>query len=313
MALINFRAPPLPNPPGEYDAQYIRQMIRVLERYFAQLDSLTPNQAQSYKADEFIGGTFTGEGISGTTLDTDDITARDAGIDFVTSDISTADYLTGNAVYAREFLTGNAMVDSLYGTTLYGDGKNITRPYNQLLSTTNQTAAAIDVAYALALDTSTFTDGITIVSNSRITFATAGIYTLSFRVQLESVSATTETVDVWLRKNGTDIATSNSRFGVPPRKSAGIPATSIAPTPQTITLAANDYVEIMWRASDTTVSVAYYAAVAYSAGVTPAIPATPSVIVGIVFVSAKYPSTTYVAPLSVTGRTRVGTVTVVTP
>ena len=62
MALEKFRAAPLPNPPFEYDAQYIRQLIRVLEVYFDQLDSKTPNFAQSYRADNFYGGLFSGDG-----------------------------------------------------------------------------------------------------------------------------------------------------------------------------------------------------------------------------------------------------------
>lgn len=53
MALDNFRASPLPNPPTQYDPQYIRQVIRVLETYFSQLDSNTPNHAQKYTADLF--------------------------------------------------------------------------------------------------------------------------------------------------------------------------------------------------------------------------------------------------------------------
>jgi len=59
MALTAFKHSPLPNPTQEYDAQYVRQLIRVIELYFNQLDSLTPNQAQSYTADAFIGGTIT--------------------------------------------------------------------------------------------------------------------------------------------------------------------------------------------------------------------------------------------------------------
>lgn len=54
MALTKFRASPLPNPPAQYDPQYIRQMIRVLETYFSQLDSATPNYAESYTANEII-------------------------------------------------------------------------------------------------------------------------------------------------------------------------------------------------------------------------------------------------------------------
>jgi len=54
MALTKFRAAPLPNAPAEYDAQHIRQVIRVLETYFSQLDSKTPNYAESYTADQFL-------------------------------------------------------------------------------------------------------------------------------------------------------------------------------------------------------------------------------------------------------------------
>jgi hypothetical protein len=226
MALERFRAPPLPNPPQDYDPTYVRQLIRVLELYFTQLDSFTPNQAQSYRADNFYGGAF------------------------------------------------------------FGDGKGLDTPFNELLSNASQTAAAIDIAYALTLDTAEFPGDISIVSSSRITFASGGAYVLSFSIQLESTSTSTEHVDIWLRKNGTDIPASNSRFGIPARKSAGIPAAMIATTPLTITVAANDYVQIMWCVSNTAVSIKYYPAVAYSAGVTPAIPATPSAIVGVGFASS---------------------------
>ena len=55
MALDKIRAAPIPNPPSDYDAQYMRQVIRVLETYFSQLDSRTPNNAEKYTADTFNG------------------------------------------------------------------------------------------------------------------------------------------------------------------------------------------------------------------------------------------------------------------
>jgi len=55
MAMDKFRAAPLPNPPTQWDPQYGRQLIRVLENYFSQLDSNTPNHAQQYTADTFDG------------------------------------------------------------------------------------------------------------------------------------------------------------------------------------------------------------------------------------------------------------------
>jgi hypothetical protein len=55
MALDKFRAAPIPNPPSQYDPQYMRQVIRVIETYFSQLDSNTPNNAQKYTANTFNG------------------------------------------------------------------------------------------------------------------------------------------------------------------------------------------------------------------------------------------------------------------
>lgn len=65
MALEKFRASPLPIPGLEYDQQYMLQLIRVIGLYFNQLDSLTPNQAQSYRADQFIGGQYRGTDFIG--------------------------------------------------------------------------------------------------------------------------------------------------------------------------------------------------------------------------------------------------------
>lgn len=53
MALKKFRAPRLPDAPTEYDVVYMRSLARVLEIYFNQLDSQTPNIAESYTADDF--------------------------------------------------------------------------------------------------------------------------------------------------------------------------------------------------------------------------------------------------------------------
>lgn len=49
MAMEKFRASPLPNPPENYSPEYVRQLIRVIELYFGQLDSQTPLQNQYFK------------------------------------------------------------------------------------------------------------------------------------------------------------------------------------------------------------------------------------------------------------------------
>jgi len=49
MAMIFFRASPLPRPLREYSEEQMFQMIRVLELYFGQLDSQTPLQAEFFR------------------------------------------------------------------------------------------------------------------------------------------------------------------------------------------------------------------------------------------------------------------------
>lgn len=237
MALERFKAAPLPNPPAAYDPQYVRQLIRVLEIYFSQLDSFTPNQASSYRADNFYGGDFTG------------------------------DLFTGNGI-------------------------GLTFPHNQFYSSVDQNAAAIDQAYAVRLENTAFADGITItgVNNTRITFGSAGIYRLDFSLAFKNPTNDAQYVDIWFRyHNGTttvDVPNSNSKFTIPPRKSTGDPSFLIAVTPfMGRADAAGVWVEIMWCTSNTSVIMEHLPAVAYSAGVTPAIPATPSAIVLASFVS----------------------------
>jgi hypothetical protein len=60
MALVGFKAPALPLPPNDYNRQQFDELVRVLRIYFNLLDSLTPQQAQSYRADNFFGGFFVG-------------------------------------------------------------------------------------------------------------------------------------------------------------------------------------------------------------------------------------------------------------
>lgn len=62
MSMVKFRAPPLPIPTVEYKQEIFMQINRALTLYFNQLDSQTPQQAESYTADDFIGGVFTGMG-----------------------------------------------------------------------------------------------------------------------------------------------------------------------------------------------------------------------------------------------------------
>lgn len=315
MALDKFKAAPLPNPPAQYDAQYIRQLIRVLENYFSQLDSNTPNHAQKYTADEFVGGNFTGRSIIATDVSTETLEFLAATGGYMRANGAQVDALISYGHKNNRQISDDIMVNNVYGGVFYGDGRFLNVPYNQFQSQVDQTAAAVDQAYATKLEVTDFADGIYITgaNNTRITFKKAGVYKLTYSLSFKNTTNHGQSVDVWFRYNGTDVANSNSRFFIPARKSIGDPSYLIAVTAYTGIATADDvYVEIMWRVSDVNVTMEALPAVTYSAGVTPAIPATPSALVQADFISAEYPPVTRVAPLPVFGFGQIGTISVVT-
>ena len=68
MGMVQFRAPALPLFGDTYNPRQADELLRALRIYFNQLDSLTPNQAQSYAAEAFFGGEFSGSRFDGGTL-----------------------------------------------------------------------------------------------------------------------------------------------------------------------------------------------------------------------------------------------------
>ena len=166
---------------------------------------------------------------------------------------------------------------------LFGDagGKYVAFPYGAFQDSTDQTAVSTTVAYPVTFNTTDFSNGVSVASNSRITVTTAGLYNLQFSIQLTNTTNASQDVDIWFQVNGTNVANSNSRFGLAPRKSPGDPFHIIAALNYFVSLNATDYVEIVWRTTDTGVSIEQYAV-----SVSPTRPAVPSAIATLSFVSA---------------------------
>jgi hypothetical protein len=207
----------------------------------------------------------------------------------------------------------------VYGGRFYGDGRYLNVPYNQFQSQVDQTAAAIDQAYAVKLEITDFTDGIYIAgaNDTEITFSDPGVYSISYSLSFKNTTNEGQFIDIWFRYNdGTgavDVPNSNSRFFISARKNNSEPSYGVTNLTYTgIATAPDAYVEIMWRVSDTAVVMEHLPAVSASAGVTPAIPATPSAIVQANFVSAEFPPVSRIAPLPVFAVGQLGSVSVIT-
>jgi hypothetical protein len=171
----------------------------------------------------------------------------------------------------------NGVLGALFGPR---GGKYLNTPHGAFQDSTDQVAANTTTAYPITFNTTDFSNGVTMVSNSRMTVADSGIFNIQFSLQFKNTSNDGQDVDIWFRKNGTNIANSNSRFHLPPRKSSGDPSHLIAAMNFFASMVANDYIEIMWRTTSTAVSLEHF-----DTSTSPTRPAIPSAIATMTFVS----------------------------
>jgi len=130
---------------------------------------------------------------------------------------------------------------------------------------TDQTAAATNTAYALTY-TSSIAEGVTNgTPASRIVFAEAGQYMISFSAQIASTSSSTVNFWFWPRINGTDVTGSTMKNALHQNGSVLVVSRSAI-----FDLNANDYLEAMWAVDSTSGFLDATAATAFA----PAAPAS---------------------------------------
>ena len=152
-------------------------------------------------------------------------------------------------------------------------------PYGSFYDTTIQSATLINTAYAMKLNSSDSpsTSGVIITNNAQgnptqILVKQKGIYNLQFSAQFQRASGgTTETIDIWLRKNDNtgDLANTNTHVSVQANATYLVTAWSFF-----VSLNVNDFVELIWSTTSTAIQLYYDSATALH-------PATPSLIVTI--------------------------------
>jgi len=159
-------------------------------------------------------------------------------------------------------------------------GAGIRLPYGAFSDFTSQTTTA-NTATLMALNTTDFSNTVTLVTGSKLTVANAGIYNLQFSAQLQNLDNAPQDVFIWLKQNGTDIVGSTGKVGMPARKSAGVPFHDIKGWNYFLSMSAGDYVQIYWSTTNASVTIETYAASG-----TPTKPSTASVVATLSFVSA---------------------------
>jgi len=167
-------------------------------------------------------------------------------------------------------VTNLTFSDSTVQTTAYKGVSGVGGYYGSFYDTTTQTATNASVAYSMQLsNTAPETNGISITSGSRITFAYAGVYNIQFSAQLDKTDSSNDLVNIWFAKNGTPIADSNTQITV-----LGNSGKYLASWNFIVSVTAGQYIEIKWQSPDTNMRL-----VASAAQTNPTRPAVPSVVV----------------------------------
>lgn len=174
----------------------------------------------------------------------------------------------------------NQLQNALTEITGNAGGRYLAFPYGAFSDFTDQTTT-VNTATLMTLDTTDFSNGVSVAANSKITVEYAGVYNLQFSAQLQNLDNAPQDVFIWLKQNGTDITGSTGLVGMPARKSAGVPFHDIKGWNYFLSMNAGDYVQIYWSTTNVDVTIQ-----TYPASGTPTKPSTASVVATLSFVSA---------------------------
>lgn len=227
------------------------------------------------------GGPITTSGTITTSMATNKLVGRSTAGTGIMEEITVGSGLT---------LTGAGILNNTATPTPIGY-------YGAFQDSTRQIAAAINTPYAVKLNTTDLSDGITIVNNgsgdpTRITIANTGVYNIQFSLQLEkSGGSGNMTADIWLRKNGVDVPSTTGKVVLTGSVNA---SPVIAAWNYVLDVVGGSYYELMWAVSNIHVEI-------FAEAATPPHPATPSVILTVTQQSGIMAGTGITAINSLTG------------
>jgi hypothetical protein len=131
--------------------------------------------------------------------------------------------------------------------------------YGMYQDVLTQTIAVINTGYPIKFRTLDLSNGVSVVSDSRITFANTGIYNLQFSVQLENSDTQEHDVTIWLRLNGVDVPGS-AGFVAVVSKHGGINGHVLPSWNYLLSVVAGQYYELVWSSTSTQVTMPFIAA-----------------------------------------------------
>lgn len=138
-----------------------------------------------------------------------------------------------------------------------GEPGNFTGYHGSFYDSSTQPIVNVNTAQAMRLNNSTpgvngvTADQVSVVNDTRITFAHPGVYNLQFSAQLSKTANQLDNVDIWLAYNGTAMPWTNTEFTVPADAKRYVAAWNFMFTVSE----SNDWVELMWSSPEPTMRI----------------------------------------------------------
>jgi len=143
--------------------------------------------------------------------------------------------------------------------------------YGEFAKTNSQSPAVINTAYPLTFNSTLIANGVSIgTTTSEIYVDQAGLYNIACSVQITSNNSSQKSIWVWLRLNGTTDFPNSARVASITLNNGYVVVT----LNEVASLLAGDFIEVMYAADSTNVSIATVAATAFA-------PAAPAVILAV--------------------------------
>jgi hypothetical protein len=276
--------PDIGSAPQAYDRGFVDQSNGVLRTFFTKLVS-SISALFGPRGGKYLNTPY--GAFQDSTDQTDGSTAVAYFFRFNTTDFSNGiSIVSRTASFTGSIATTTLTVSAVSAGAIFpsmqitGTGVTAgTRIVEQLTGTAGGTGT-----YTVSVSQTVSSTAMTGDLPSKIVVSQSGFYNAQFSAQFINTTNDVQEIDIWFRKNGVNVNDSNSQFGIKARKSTGSASRLIAAMNFVLDLEENDYFEMMWRVSASGVSLEQFPAVTAS-GSTPAIPATPSIILTVSFMS----------------------------
>jgi hypothetical protein len=272
-------SPNLPLAPIDYDSRYQEQLNNVLRLYFNRLDAILEQL-------KIGSGSIDGSGVQfpyGAFQDTA-YTTLNGGINNAVTTItvvSTAGFLTAGEIrIANEVITYTGVTPTTFTGCTRGARGSANVAHSTGVAVTKIQAPAVNTAVPMYMNTTDFSNTVTLVDQYKLTVAKSGLYNLQWSGQFNNTDTSEHDGSVWLRIDGVDVPGSTGFIAVV-SSHGGIDGHGIIGWNYYVQLTAGQNVQIWWSTTNTKLTLE-----CYGPSTSPTRPATASVVATLSFVSA---------------------------